>query len=99
MADDYRRHKMDFSFLPSLLSDVGRAKTFVRPTTSEKINTGLGAVFNFVEALEQDRQMEMVDQQKLNHIVNHCKVFRLYRINIIPNNIMDLGDHLGAGLS
>tara|TARA_R110002020_G_scaffold188204_2_gene386889 strand:- start:4825 stop:8844 length:4020 start_codon:yes stop_codon:yes gene_type:complete len=69
MADDYRRHKMDFSFLPSLLSDVGRAKTFVRPTTSEKINTGLGAVFNFVEALEQDRQMEMVDQQKLNRSI------------------------------
>ena len=60
MADDYRRHKMNYCFVPSLLSDVGRAKAFVRPTKSEKIMTGLGAIFNVVDALEQERQMEIL---------------------------------------
>tara|TARA_R110002020_G_scaffold164647_3_gene351480 strand:+ start:1755 stop:4361 length:2607 start_codon:yes stop_codon:yes gene_type:complete len=74
MADDYRRHKMDYGFLPSLLSDVGRAKSFIRPSKSEKIMSGLGAIFNVVDALEQDRQMEMVDQKKLDRSIELGKM-------------------------
>ena len=74
MADDYRRHKMNYGFVPSLLSDVGRAKAFVRPTKSEKIMTGLGAIFNVVDALEQDRQMEILDQKKLDRSIELGKM-------------------------
>ena len=74
MADDYRRHKMNYGFIPSLLSDVGRAKAFVRPTKSEKIMTGLGAIFNVVDALEQDRQMEILDQKKLDRSIELGKM-------------------------
>ena len=32
------------------------------------------------------------------HLINHCKVFRLHRVNIKSNNIMYFGDHDPSGV-
>ena len=71
---DYTRHKTNYGFLGSLLSDVGRAKTFIKPTSKEKVLTGLEAIFKVVDAIDQDRQLEVVDQSKLNKSIELGKM-------------------------
>ena len=70
----YEKYRMDYKEVPSLLSSFQRAKKYTRPPFKETLFSGLGTVIDVLNELDEDRNLEMVDQKRLDRSIELGKM-------------------------